>query len=58
MFARLYYFSYFVNTEVVPKNDGTYLVNYSIKEPGDYTLTMKYGGQPVKDGFYKFTVTP
>ncbi|XP_025198819.1 filamin-A isoform X1 [Melanaphis sacchari] len=48
---------YFVNTEVVPKNDGTYVVNYSIKEPGDYTLTMKYGGQPVKDGFYKLTAT-
>ncbi|CAH1731357.1 unnamed protein product [Aphis gossypii] len=49
---------YFVNTEVLPKNDGTYVVNYSIKEPGDYTMTMKYGGQPVRDGFYKFTVTP
>lgn len=45
------------NVEIVPRNDGTYAVNYSVRQPGDYTLTMKYGGQPIKDGFYKFTVT-
>lgn len=52
------YFSCSDNVEVVPKNDGTYAVNYSVDQPGDYTMTIKYGGQPVRDGFYKFTVTP
>uniref|UniRef100_A0A2S2QCD4 Filamin-A n=1 Tax=Sipha flava TaxID=143950 RepID=A0A2S2QCD4_9HEMI len=48
---------YLENVKVVPRNDGTYAVSYLVNEPGDYTLTMKYGGQPIKDGFCKFTVT-
>lgn len=36
--------------------DGTFRIYYTVKDAGDYTLNVKFGGQSVPDGFYTFTV--
>lgn len=38
-------------------HDGTFSIYYMVKDIGEYTLSIKFGGQPVPDGFYTFTVS-
>lgn len=46
-----------VNVKVTPNNDGTYSISYKVKEPGQYTIQLKFGGQPIPGGLYTFTVS-
>ncbi|KAH9410258.1 hypothetical protein TYRP_010016 [Tyrophagus putrescentiae] len=45
-----------INCQVVKNKDGTFSVKYKVKEPGDYTIELKYGGVPIKNGVLNFTV--
>ena len=45
-----------IDCKVVRNPDGTYSVNYKVKQPGNYTIEMKYGGQPIPGGVLQFTV--
>ena len=45
-----------IDTRVVDNDDGTFTVYYKIPEPGEYTLSVKFGGQPVPEGLCEFTV--
>lgn len=45
-----------INCQVVKNKDGTFSVKYKVKEPGDYTIELKYGGVPIKNGVLTFTV--
>ncbi len=45
-----------VDVKVFNNEDGTFTVYYKLLEPGDYTLNVKFGGQPVPDGLCAFTV--
>jgi filamin len=45
-----------VDIEVDDNHDGTFSIYYTVKDAGEYTLSVKFGGQPVPDGFYTFTV--
>ncbi|XP_035708450.1 filamin-A isoform X3 [Folsomia candida] len=44
-----------VDIEVDDNHDGTFSIYYMVKDIGEYTLSIKFGGQPVPDGFYTFT---
>ena len=46
-----------MDADVTDNGDGTWSVYYTVEEPGDYTMALKYGGQPVPQGFYTFTVS-
>lgn len=37
--------------------DGTVSIFYKVKDAGEYTVSIKFGGQPVSGGFYTFTVS-
>ncbi|OTF78150.1 hypothetical protein BLA29_000380 [Euroglyphus maynei] len=45
-----------IDCKVVRNPDGTYSVNYKVKQPGNYTIEMKFGGQPIPGGVIQFTV--
>ncbi|XP_027200604.2 filamin-A-like [Dermatophagoides pteronyssinus] len=45
-----------IDCKVVRNPDGTYSVNYKVKQPGNYTIEMKFGGQPIPGGVLQFTV--
>lgn len=45
-----------IDYKVVKNEDGTYNVDYKVKEPGDYVIELKYGGKPVPNGVINFTV--
>ena len=38
--------------------DGTFNIYYKVKDAGEYSLNIKFGGQPVPDGLYSFSVSP
>lgn len=40
--------------KTVDNGDGTISILFSILEPGEYTVNIKYGGQSVPGGTYKF----
>ncbi|XP_039299021.1 filamin-A isoform X2 [Nilaparvata lugens] len=42
--------------DIEDNGDDTFSIYYTLNEPGDYTLNVKFGGQPVPEGFYTFTV--
>ena len=46
-----------VDCKVAKNPDGTYSVKYKVQEPGDYIIEIKYGGQVVPNGTFKFTVS-
>lgn len=37
--------------------DGTVNIYYTVNDADDYTINIKFGGQPVPGGFYTFTVS-
>lgn len=45
-----------IDCKVVANKDGTYSVKYRVKEPGQYTLELKFGGKPVPNGVFNFSV--
>lgn len=49
-------FSEVVDIDIEDNGDGTVNIYYTVADAGDYTLSIKFGGQPVPDGFYTFTV--
>ncbi|XP_023712514.1 filamin-A isoform X3 [Cryptotermes secundus] len=44
-----------LDIDIEDNGDGTFSIYYTVKDAGDYTLSVKFGGQPVPDGFYTFT---
>ncbi|KAK6619966.1 hypothetical protein RUM44_006366 [Polyplax serrata] len=46
-----------LDTEVVNNGDGTHTIYYTVHDEGEYTMNLKFGGQPVPDGFYTFLVS-
>lgn len=44
-----------VDIEVVDNNDGTFSIFYKVKNKGEYTVNLRFGGQPVPGGSYKIT---
>nr|CAD7196861.1 unnamed protein product [Timema douglasi] len=47
-----------LDIDIEDNGDDTFSIYYTVKDAGDYTLSIKFGGQPVPDGFYTFTVPP
>ncbi|XP_044766045.1 filamin-A isoform X1 [Coccinella septempunctata] len=45
-----------LDINVVDNGDGTVSIYYTVKDSGEYTINIKFGGQPVPGGFYTFTV--
>lgn len=50
-------FSEVVDIDIEDNGDGTVNIYYTVADAGDYTLSIKFGGQPVPEGFYTFTVS-
>lgn len=46
-----------LDINVVDNGDGTVSIYYTVKDSGEYTINIKFGGQPVPGGFYTFTVS-
>ncbi|XP_021916471.1 filamin-A isoform X2 [Zootermopsis nevadensis] len=44
-----------LDIDIEDNGDGTFSIYYTVKDAGDYTLSVKFGGQPVPGGFYMFT---
>ncbi|KAK9889074.1 hypothetical protein WA026_004346, partial [Henosepilachna vigintioctopunctata] len=44
-----------LDINVVDNGDGTVSIYYTVKDAGEYTINIKFGGQPVPGGFYTFT---
>ncbi|XP_054724113.1 filamin-A-like [Uloborus diversus] len=43
-----------VDIQVDDNGDGTFSIFYSVKEVGDYTINIKFGGNPVPGGSFSF----
>ena len=46
-----------MDIDIDDNGDGTFSVYYTVKDAGEYTLSIKFGGNPVPDGVYNFTVS-
>lgn len=46
-----------MDIDIEDNGDGTVNIYYTVADAGDYTLNIKFGGQPVPEGFYTFTVS-
>lgn len=46
-----------LDIDIEDNGDDTFSIYYTVKDAGDYTLNVKFGGQPVPNGFYNFTVS-
>lgn len=46
-----------MDIDVVDNGNGSFSIFYTVKDAGEYTLNIKFGGQPVPGGFYTFTVS-
>ncbi|XP_063851781.1 filamin-A-like isoform X2 [Scylla paramamosain] len=44
-----------LDIDIEDNGDGTFSIYYTVKDAGEYTLSVKFGGQPVPEGFYSFT---
>jgi hypothetical protein len=51
------WFSSDLDIDIEDNGDDTFSIYYTVKDAGDYTLNVKFGGQPVPNGFYTFTVS-
>jgi filamin len=47
-----------MDIDIEDNGDGTFSIYYTVKDAGEYTLSIKFGGQPVPEGVYNFTVSP
>lgn len=41
---------------IVDKKDGTFNVYYKLRDDGDYTVDLKFGGQPIPNANYNVKV--
>lgn len=46
-----------LDIQVQDNGDGTFNIYYRVKETGDYTISVKFGGQPVPGGVYNVNAT-
>ncbi|CAK9811186.1 cher [Anthophora plagiata] len=46
-----------VDIDIEDNGDGTVNIYYTVADAGDYSLNIKFGGQPIPDGFYTFTAS-
>ncbi|XP_043279891.1 filamin-A isoform X2 [Venturia canescens] len=46
-----------VDIDIEDNGDGTVNVYYTVADAGDYTLSIKFGGQPIPNGLYTFTAS-
>ncbi|XP_076390473.1 filamin A protein cher isoform X4 [Megachile rotundata] len=46
-----------VDIDIEDNGDGTVNIYYTVADAGDYTLSIKFGGQPIPEGFYTFTAS-
>ncbi|XP_014601690.1 PREDICTED: filamin-A-like [Polistes canadensis] len=46
-----------VDIDIEDNGDGTVNIYYTVADAGDYTLNIKFGGQPVPEGLYTFTAS-
>ncbi|XP_034935901.1 filamin-A isoform X1 [Chelonus insularis] len=46
-----------VDIDIEDNGDGTVNIYYTVQDAGEYTLSIKFGGQPVPNGFYTFTAS-
>ena len=46
-----------MDIDIEDNGDGTFSIFYTVKDAGEYTLSIKFGGQPVPEGVYNFTVS-
>ncbi|XP_048512213.1 filamin-A isoform X4 [Athalia rosae] len=46
-----------VDIDIEDNGDGTVNVYYKVADAGEYTLSIKFGGQPVPEGFYTFVAS-
>ncbi|KAK0098975.1 hypothetical protein PV326_011999 [Microctonus aethiopoides] len=46
-----------VDIDIEDNGDGTVSIYYTVADAGDYTLAIKFGGQPVPNGVYTFTAS-
>lgn len=46
-----------VDINIEDNHDGTFSIYYNVKDAGEYSLSVKFGGQPVPNGVYKFVAT-
>ncbi|KAK2704441.1 hypothetical protein QYM36_016740, partial [Artemia franciscana] len=44
-----------LDIDIEDNGDGTFSIYYNTKDAGEYTISIKFGGQPIPDGFYTFT---
>nr|CAD7585819.1 unnamed protein product [Timema genevievae] len=51
----MFVYSSDLDIDIEDNGDDTFSIYYTVKDAGDYTLSIKFGGQPVPDGFYTFT---
>ena len=53
----MFFLSSDVDIDVTDNGDGTFNIYYKVKDAGEYSLNIKFGGQPVPDGLYSFSVS-
>ncbi|XP_043469574.1 filamin-A isoform X2 [Leptopilina heterotoma] len=46
-----------VDIDIQDNGDGTVDIYYTVADAGEYTLSIKFGGQPIPEGFYTFTAS-
>lgn len=46
-----------LDIDIEDDGDGTFRIYYTVKDAGEYTVSLKFGGQPLPDGFYTFRVS-
>lgn len=46
-----------VDIDIEDNGDGTVSIYYTVADAGDYTLSIKFGGQPIPGGMYTFTAS-
>ena len=46
-----------MDIDIEDNGDGTFSIYYTVKDAGEYTISIKFGGQPIPDGLYTVTVS-
>ncbi|XP_015599800.1 filamin-A isoform X2 [Cephus cinctus] len=46
-----------LDIDIDDNGDGTVNIYYTVADAGEYTLSIKFGGQSIPDGFYTFTAS-
>ncbi len=45
-----------MDIDIEDNGDGTFSIYYTVKDVGEHTISIKFGGQPIPDGLYTFMV--